>query len=192
MKKKLPNLIPPTKSGIKKILLTMKLALIIVFLSVLQVSANVYSQITVNLNEKTKTAEALVPDDQLSLAIGREGQNVRLAAKLTGWRIDIKSKTVKEVPVEKESIESKEELQNVVKEEDKSLIEQKTELQTTSQETTVQEEIEKAAEEFVKTAKVNTSSTSTVALNERPPQQEVETKDQSKSEQIPDNSGTKV
>jgi N utilization substance protein A len=34
-----------------------------------------------------------VPDDQLSLAIGREGQNARLAAKLTGWRIDIKSET---------------------------------------------------------------------------------------------------
>ncbi|MCY3798697.1 MAG: transcription termination factor NusA [Chloroflexi bacterium] len=40
-----------------------------------------------------KTAAVLVPDDQLSLAIGREGQNARLAAKLTGWRIDIKSVT---------------------------------------------------------------------------------------------------
>ncbi len=38
-----------------------------------------------------KTAIVVVPDDQLSLAIGREGQNARLAAKLTGWRIDIKS-----------------------------------------------------------------------------------------------------
>lgn len=38
-----------------------------------------------------KTAIVIVPDDQLSLAIGREGQNARLAAKLTGWRIDIKS-----------------------------------------------------------------------------------------------------
>ncbi len=35
----------------------------------------------------------IVPDDQLSLAIGREGQNARLAAKLTGWRVDIKSET---------------------------------------------------------------------------------------------------
>lgn len=40
-----------------------------------------------------RTAVVLVPDDQLSLAIGREGQNARLAAKLTGWRIDIKSVT---------------------------------------------------------------------------------------------------
>lgn len=38
-----------------------------------------------------KTASVIVPDDQLSLAIGREGQNARLGAKLTGWRIDIKS-----------------------------------------------------------------------------------------------------
>jgi N utilization substance protein A len=39
----------------------------------------------------SKTATVIVPDDQLSLAIGKEGQNARLAAKLTGWRIDIKS-----------------------------------------------------------------------------------------------------
>lgn len=48
--------------------------------------------IEVLLNQETRSAIALVPDDQLSLAIGREGQNVRLAAKLTGWRIDIKGK----------------------------------------------------------------------------------------------------
>jgi N utilization substance protein A len=41
--------------------------------------------------ENGRTATVVVPDDQLSLAIGREGQNARLAAKLTGWRIDIKS-----------------------------------------------------------------------------------------------------
>ncbi len=35
----------------------------------------------------------IVPDQQLSLAIGKEGQNVRLAAKLTGWKIDIKSES---------------------------------------------------------------------------------------------------
>jgi N utilization substance protein A len=48
----------------------------------------------VYLNEKNsggKTATVVVPEDQLSLAIGRDGQNARLAAKLTGWRIDIKS-----------------------------------------------------------------------------------------------------
>src|SRR5207247_9105412 len=52
----------------------------------------------VELDEATKTALVIVPDNQLSLAIGREGQNARLAAKLTGWRIDIKSETqIKEI-----------------------------------------------------------------------------------------------
>lgn len=41
--------------------------------------------------DQGRTATVIVPDDQLSLAIGKEGQNARLAAKLTGWRIDIKS-----------------------------------------------------------------------------------------------------
>jgi len=45
----------------------------------------------VYLNETEKTATVVVQEDQLSLAIGRDGQNARLAAKLTGWRIDIKS-----------------------------------------------------------------------------------------------------
>ncbi|HBY98394.1 MAG: transcription termination factor NusA [Ardenticatenaceae bacterium] len=44
-------------------------------------------------NREGKTAVVVVPDKQLSLAIGKEGQNARLAAKLTGWRIDIKSAT---------------------------------------------------------------------------------------------------
>ena len=43
----------------------------------------------VDLNEEDESATVLVPDRQLSLAIGREGQNARLAAKLTNWRIDI-------------------------------------------------------------------------------------------------------
>jgi len=51
---------------------------------------------TVGLDEEVKAATVVVPDRQLSLAIGREGQNARLAAKLTGWRIDIKSATVAE------------------------------------------------------------------------------------------------
>ena len=45
------------------------------------------------IDEDEHTATVIVPDDQLSLAIGKEGQNARLAAKLTGWRIDIKSET---------------------------------------------------------------------------------------------------
>jgi len=45
------------------------------------------------VDDDDKQATVIVPDDQLSLAIGREGQNARLAAKLTGWRVDIKSET---------------------------------------------------------------------------------------------------
>ncbi|HLB29345.1 MAG TPA: transcription termination factor NusA [Dehalococcoidia bacterium] len=48
----------------------------------------------VGTDEATNTAIVVVPDRQLSLAIGKEGQNARLAAKLTGWRIDIKSQSV--------------------------------------------------------------------------------------------------
>ncbi|MEI8336559.1 MAG: transcription termination factor NusA [Actinomycetes bacterium] len=47
----------------------------------------------VRLHEDTGTAEVIVPDFQLSLAIGKEGQNARLAARLTGWRVDIKSES---------------------------------------------------------------------------------------------------
>jgi N utilization substance protein A len=49
--------------------------------------------IQVDLFEKEKIATVIVPDQQLSLAIGKEGQNARLAAKLTGWKVDIKSES---------------------------------------------------------------------------------------------------
>jgi N utilization substance protein A len=45
------------------------------------------------VDDENKQATVIVPDDQLSLAIGREGQNARLAARLTGWRVDIRSET---------------------------------------------------------------------------------------------------
>lgn len=61
-------------------------------------------EIDVKLNDEKKTAVALVPNDQLSLAIGKEGQNVRLAAKLTGWKIDIRGKDEEK---EKEPAEEK-------------------------------------------------------------------------------------
>lgn len=51
----------------------------------------------VTLDDKKKIADVLVPEDQMSLAIGRDGQNVRLAAKLTGWKIDIRGKGMKEI-----------------------------------------------------------------------------------------------
>lgn len=45
------------------------------------------------IDDAEKSMDVIVPDDQLSLAIGRKGQNVRLAVQLTGWRIDIKSES---------------------------------------------------------------------------------------------------
>ena len=52
--------------------------------------------VSVSVNSEDKAATVIVPDRQLSLAIGKEGQNARLAARLTGWRIDIKSASTAE------------------------------------------------------------------------------------------------
>lgn len=49
--------------------------------------------VMVQANAEEKTARVVVPDDKLSLAIGKDGQNARLAARLTGWKIDVKSQT---------------------------------------------------------------------------------------------------
>ena len=46
------------------------------------------------VDDENRTMTVIVPDDQLSLAIGKNGQNVRLAVKLTGWKIDMKSETM--------------------------------------------------------------------------------------------------
>ncbi len=81
----------------------------------IQAALSPAKEVEVILDEKNKSAEALVLDDQLSYAIGKEGQNVRLAARLTGWKIDIKSKSeykktmkekkeTKEAPVKKKRV----------------------------------------------------------------------------------------
>lgn len=59
--------------------------------------------LSVELFEEEKRAVVTVPDDQLSLAIGKRGQNVRLAAKLTGWKIDVTGGEKPEVAVEEET-----------------------------------------------------------------------------------------
>ena len=68
----------------------------------------------VDINEEEKSARVIVPDDQLSLAIGKAGQNARLAARLTNWKIDIKSEAqfremLEEMQENEESIEEKNE-----------------------------------------------------------------------------------
>lgn len=65
--------------------------------------------LTVEILENEKIARVVVPDYQLSLAIGKEGQNARLAAKLTGWKIDIKSESQVDYYYEDDSDEIQEE-----------------------------------------------------------------------------------
>jgi N utilization substance protein A len=65
--------------------------------------------VRVSVDEDTKTATVVVPERQLSLAIGKEGQNARLAAKLTGWRIDIKSEAAMRAAAERAREESESE-----------------------------------------------------------------------------------
>ncbi|MDR0879315.1 MAG: transcription termination factor NusA [Clostridioides sp.] len=65
--------------------------------------------VRVDVNDEEKSALVVVPDYQLSLAIGKEGQNARLAAKLTNWKIDIKSESqaYEEMPEEREANEER-------------------------------------------------------------------------------------
>ena len=49
--------------------------------------------LAVDINQDDMSSKVVVPDNQLSLAIGKDGQNARLSAKLTGWKIDIKSES---------------------------------------------------------------------------------------------------
>jgi N utilization substance protein A len=64
--------------------------------------------LSVTTQEAAKTCRVVVPDDQLSLAIGKEGQNARLAAKLTGWKIDIKPASAPEPEEEDVLLEDEE------------------------------------------------------------------------------------
>lgn len=69
---------------------------------------------SINIDEDTRSAEVVVNEDQLSLAIGKSGQNVRLAAKLTNWKIDIKGPDQKPVVIEGEEVA--EEAEEIVEE----------------------------------------------------------------------------
>ena len=62
--------------------------------------------VSVDVDPEEKSAAVVVPDYQLSLAIGKEGQNARLAARLSGWKIDIKSQSQIDEQVEAEAAEA--------------------------------------------------------------------------------------
>lgn len=89
------------------------------------------------LDNENKTAHVKAPEDQLSLAIGRDGQNARLAAKLTGWRIEVAAEEVKET---KKSKEKKEDGNEDEKKVTKKVAKKKTE--------TVKEEKKEKTEEI--------------------------------------------
>jgi N utilization substance protein A len=94
--------------------------------------------IAVEINEEDGTADVKVEEDQLSLAIGKNGQNVRLAAKLTGWKIDIQSPEESEAVATAEPEESEEspdegEKQQEEKEEEKASAETEKEQQEDEQ-----------------------------------------------------------
>jgi transcription termination/antitermination protein NusA len=73
--------------------------------------------IRVITNEEEKAAKVIVPDFQLSLAIGKEGQNARLAAKLTGWKVDIKSESQLRADIEQQLLNYDE---NYIEDEDEA------------------------------------------------------------------------
>ncbi len=105
----------------------------------------------VYIDDEGQLMEIIVPDDQLSLAIGKKGQNVRLAAKLIGWKIDIKSETrAQEEEQEENSSEAAgDEVTDDVTVEDNSepSVEQETvEQETVEQETVEQETVEQETE----------------------------------------------
>ncbi len=102
--------------------------------------------ISVDINKSDKIAQVVVPDFQLSLAIGKEGQNARLAAKLTGWKVDIKK--------ESESIHTDEELEEI-DQEASELTEKLSELDEADD----QEEALEAAEENEKNLDLDQSET---------------------------------
>ena len=78
----------------------------------------------IELNEDDKTAEVTVADDQLSLAIGKSGQNVRLAAKLVGWKIDILSNNPKPKVEKTEDLEESEEVEEELNETNEEVVEE--------------------------------------------------------------------
>jgi N utilization substance protein A len=91
----------------------------------------------VSLDEKEKTAEVLVISDQFSLAIGRNGQNVRLASQLTGWKIKVKEEGGTQVVSSEEVVAGEESAKESVVLEEKSseeTKEAKTEVQNVQEE----------------------------------------------------------
>lgn len=103
--------------------------------------------IRVDLKEEEKTATVLVKEDQLSLAIGKAGQNVRLAAKLTGWKIDIMSESGELLSSDEEkSAEANSQTAPLPAEEKAVEVKKENIVKTKKTEKEVEEKVEPAAE----------------------------------------------
>ena len=117
--------------------------------------------VSVDVNVEEKSAKVVVPDYQLSLAIGREGQNARLAARLTGYKIDIKSETQavasREQEMEQLVEEALEDFENVEEVTDE-VVDNITDEIVDEVEETVTEDIIEEVEDVVETASEDTSS----------------------------------
>ena len=137
--------------------------------------------IRVELDENTKTAKAYVQEDQLSLAIGKGGQNVRLAARLTGWRLDVveegggETKTTSEGEEETVTEDSEEPTEETKKDEsektesqDNSPDEEKVEAdkETVEQKKEIVEEINEQPEEQIESEEAKSETTDNVESEE--------------------------
>ncbi|MFA5069755.1 MAG: transcription termination factor NusA [Patescibacteria group bacterium] len=134
--------------------------------------------ISIKLNKEEKTATAEVKEDQLSLAIGKGGQNVRLAAKLTGWKIDIVSSEKKGEKIE---VKTEEKVEVEKKEDEKGGKEEKTEKEKKAVESK-KEEKEKEKEE-TKPKKEKKKKTEQKSATKEVESEEPKTKEAKKEEQ---------
>jgi len=114
--------------------------------------------VAIDLNEKEKTATVTVNEDQLSLAIGKEGQNVRLAAKLTGWKINILKETASGKK-EKVEIEGQEQEKTAKKEKEEEKTKKKTTTKAAKKKTTTKKKAEEKKETKTKKKTVTKKKT---------------------------------
>jgi N utilization substance protein A len=125
-------------------------------------------EIQVKINVEQKIAEVTAPDDQLSLAIGKEGQNVRLAAKLTGYKIDIRGKSGTPKEVEAKEKAAQDEAKRAL-----GVTEEKTEETKTAKETKEPKE-KGTAEKLIATDNKSTQTDDQNKSQMEPPQDDAE------------------
>jgi N utilization substance protein A len=103
--------------------------------------------VSVSLDEENKIAKVKAPEDQLSLAIGKEGQNVRLAAKLTGYRIEVEGSPVEKKEEEAEAVEKEKPEEKKEEKASKKVKKEKKEVETPPVEEKKEEKAEEKVEE---------------------------------------------